>query len=184
MSTQPIVWSLILTSLLTAAAAICDLRSGLIPNRLVAAGAALTLTVGFALAAQSGLGGLSGYALSALLGLILVSVVPALLYRMGGLGGGDLKLLAVVGAALGPYLGLEAELYAFACVLLYAPARLLAEGKLRRAVQVCGSLMLQPFIPRKHRTQPLAAAELTEFRFGPAIFAGTLAVTVLRLAGA
>jgi len=183
MFTQPIVWSLLLTLLLTAAAAICDLRTGLIPNRLVAVGAALTLTLGFALAAEGGVSGLSGYAISALLGMVLVSIVPALLYRMGGLGGGDLKLLAVVGAALGPYLGLEAELYAFACVLLYAPARLLVEGKLRRAIQVCGSLMLQPFMPRKRRSKPLATQELTEFRFGPAIFAGTLAVTVLRLSG-
>lgn len=184
MLNQPIIWSLAITLLLTAAAAITDLRTGLIPNRLVAVGAALTLTVGAALAAQSGLAGLARYALSALVGLCIVSVVPALLYRMGGLGGGDLKLLAVVGAALGPYLGLEAELYAFACVLLYAPARLLLEGKLRRAAQVSGALMLRPFIPRRFRKKSLPLEELTEFRFGPAIFAGTLAVTVLHLSGA
>jgi prepilin peptidase CpaA len=173
-----VYWPLALTLLLTAAAAVWDLRTGMIPNRLVAAGAALTLLCSFALAAPGGLGALGRTGLSMLMGAVLVSIVPALLYRMGGLGGGDLKLLAVVGAALGPSLGLEAELYAFFVVLLYAPARLIFEGKLRRALTTSAALCLRPF---QRKPAPLNTEELTEFRFGPAIFAGTLAVALLQL---
>jgi Flp pilus assembly protein protease CpaA len=163
--------------LLTGAAAIYDLRTGLIPNRLVLAGALLLLPL-IAAVAQGALGRAS---VSLVLGVVLVSLVPALLYRLGGLGGGDVKLLAVVGAALGPQRGLEAELYAFTLVLFYAPLLLLLRGKLRQSLRVGGRLMLRPFLPSSRRAPAVDPRLLTEFRFGPAIFAGTAAVGVISL---
>ena len=165
---------------LTGAAALYDLRTGLIPNWLVLTGAALLLP----LMAAASQGALARTGISLILGVLLVSLVPALLYRLGGLGGGDLKLLAVVGAALGPQRGLEAELYAFTMVLFYAPLLLLWRGKLRESLRLGGSLMLRPFTPRSRRGPEPQPEQLTEFRFGPAIFAGTAAVAAFGIAGA
>jgi prepilin peptidase CpaA len=177
---QPVFWPLLLAVVLTGAAAIWDLRTGLIPNRLVAAGAIATIVLTVLVAAPRGSVAIGGALLSMLAGLVLVSLVPLLLYRMDGIGGGDVKLLAVVGAALGPYLGIEAEMYAFACVVLYAPARLVFEGKLIKSLRMSGMLLIRPLVPRHRRSEPTKVEELTAFRFGPAIFAGTLAVVVLR----
>jgi prepilin peptidase CpaA len=179
---EPAFWPLLLAVLLTGAAAIWDLRTGLIPNRLVGAGAAATIVLTLAIAVPRGFTGVGGALVSMLAGLVLVSIIPMLLYRLDGIGGGDVKLLAVVGAALGPYLGIEAELYAFMFVVLYAPARLLYEGRLIRTLRASGLLLVRPLVPRHRRPQPAKPEELTAFRFGPAIFAGTLAVVVMRIA--
>lgn len=181
MNLQPSLGPLLFAVVLTAAAALWDLRTGLIPNRLVAAGALGALLLHLALAAPGGPAAIGRALLLLALGMALVSLVPVLLYRMEGIGGGDVKLLAVVGAALGPYVGLAAELYAFAFVVLYAPARLLWEGKLIQTLRTTALLLVRPFIPRQRRPALAPAAELTSFRFGPAIFAGTLAAVLLRV---
>ena len=179
---QPMFWPLVLAVVLTGVAAIWDLRTGLIPNRLVAVGAIAVILLTVSVAAPRGMVAVGTAGLSMLSGLVLVSLVPLLLYRLDGIGGGDVKLLAVVGAALGPYLGMEAELYAFASVVLYAPARLLFEGKLIKSLRTTGLLIVRPLVPRHRRAEPAKLEELTAFRFGPAIFAGTLAVVMLRWA--
>lgn len=179
---QSAVYSLGFVVILTAVAAVQDLRTGLIPNRVVLAGAIVGLLVSWSSAAVSGgVSGLLGAIGLSLLGLALVGAVPMLLYRAGGIGGGDVKLLATVGAVLGPYMGLETELYAFSLTLLYAPARLIWEGKLLASMRTMGQLAVAPLIPRRLRKPRVAAAELTSFRFGPAIFLGTVLVVVLRL---
>ena len=179
---EPTFWPLLLAVVLTGAAAIWDLRTGLIPNHLVGAGAIATIVLSLAIAAPRGLPGVGGALVSMLAGSVLVSIVPLLLYGMDGIGGGDVKLLAVVGAGLGPYLGIEAELYAFMFIVLYAPARLLWEGKLIRTLRTSGLLLVRPLVPRHRRPKPAQPADLTPFRFGPAIFAGTLAAAVTRFA--
>ena len=179
---EPVFWPLLLAVVLTGVAAIWDLRTGLIPNRLVAAGAAATIVLTLAVAAPRGLPGVGGALVSMLAGLVIVSIIPLLLYRFDGIGGGDVKLLAVVGAALGPYMGIEAELYAFTFVVLYAPARLLYEGRLIRTLRTSGLLLVRPLVPQHRRPQPARPEELTAFRFGPAIFVGTLAVVAMRIA--
>jgi len=181
MTNAPELWIPLLASGLTAAAAICDLRTGLIPNRLVAWGAGATLLLTLALAYPHGTFAMVRALTSLALGLVMVSLIPVLLYRMDGLGGGDVKLLAVVGAALGPYAGLEAEMYAFACALLYAPMRLLWEGKLRQSLRTAARVFLRPLLPRSRQLHEPTAETMTAFRFGPAIFLGTLTSVVLRV---
>lgn len=179
---QPAFYSLCFVLLLTAVAAFQDLRTGLIPNRMVLGGVVIGLAISWTSAAVSGGGSSLPSAIGlSLLGLVLVGAVPLLLYRAGGIGGGDVKLLAAVGAVLGPFVGLEAELYAFSVTLLYAPARLLWEGKLLASMRMTGRLVVTPFVPRRMRKPEVEPSELTSFRFGPAIFLGTLVVTVLRL---
>jgi len=75
--------------------ALCDLRTRRVPNALTLGGAALGLLVNLLLAPPDGLTwALSGW----LLGLLLL-IVP---FTLRGIGGGDVKLLAAVGAWGGP----------------------------------------------------------------------------------
>lgn len=178
MSADPTPLLSIATLLLTAAAAVYDLRTGLIPNRLVASAAAALLCARLLPPALSGGGGAALAALAqGALGAVATACVPLLLYRTGGIGGGDVKLLAVVGLALGPLAGLTVELYAFALLLLYAPARLLYQGTLLRTLAASTSLLVRPFVPAARR-RPRPSAALTSFRFGPAIFLATAVFVV------
>lgn len=179
--TEPTSWPILVAVVLTAAAAIWDLRTGLIPNPLVAAGAVVALVLIVASAAPMGGIAVAKALLMMVAGAVLVSLVPVILYRLDGIGGGDVKLLAVVGAALGPYMGLEAELYAFASLLVYAPIVLAREGKLLQTMRNAGALMVRPLQRRADQAPPTPTTEMASFRFGPAIFVGTLAVACLRL---
>jgi prepilin peptidase CpaA len=181
--TNPSSLALLMVGLLTAVAAVWDLRTGEIPNRLVALGAALCTSVMLATSVLGGGASLLRTLVGMVLGLLLVTLVPFLLFRAGGMGGGDVKLLAVVGVALGPMLGLEAELYAFIAAMLYAPARLIWEGKLVRALKTTALLAVRPLLP-KHRRPEVAPSELTSLRFAPAIFVGTLAAAIHALGAA
>jgi prepilin peptidase CpaA len=97
------------------AAAILDLRTGKIPNVLT------YLAMVTALAVYGATQGLSGLGFSAAglgLGLAML-IVP---YAMGGMGAGDVKLMAAVGAALGPRGVFNAFLFAALAGGLYAAA--------------------------------------------------------------
>jgi prepilin peptidase CpaA len=174
MDLEPQACLLILAVLLSAAAALCDLRTGLIPNLLSGAAACVLLSASLALQlAAHGGGGIAPALLVALLGAIVTLCVPLCLYRLNGIGGGDVKLLGALGVGLGPLAGLELQLYAFALMLLYAPARLLYTGTLWRTLQTTSALLMRPFTRRASR-RPLDMAQFTSFRFGPAIFGGAL----------
>lgn len=176
--------ALLAALVLTGVAAVWDLRTGLIPNRLVLAGALVAWGMTCLLGYSHGLTSMVHGLVAMVAGALLVSLVPVVLYRLGGLGGGDVKLLAVLGATLGPYLGLEAELYAFVAALLYAPARLLWQGKLIPSLRTAGQLLLRSLLPRSKRGEPVPLEAMTSFRFGPAIFLGTAAVAALRFTSA
>jgi prepilin peptidase CpaA len=109
-------------------AAVHDAKSGHIPNWLVGLGLTLVAAGSFAaLAAGDGLAGL-GRAAGAGLGFVACGAVPLLLFRLRALGGGDVKLLATVGAQLGPTLGLELSFAAFLVAAAYWPLRSLRAG--------------------------------------------------------
>jgi prepilin peptidase CpaA len=172
--------------LFTALAGFVDYRTGQIPNRLVAVGALLGLClhyfVHFALIRQT------NQALTELLfaasinigvGLLGCAAVPLLLYRVGAMGGGDVKLLACVGIWAGPILGLQVELYAFVLAALYAPARLAYQGELFRLLGNSAALLRNPFLPKARRKE-VPQALLTELRFGPVVFFATALVALVR----
>jgi prepilin peptidase CpaA len=167
------IYFLVAAAIISAIAAATDLRTGEIPNWL-SLGALLVAPIAhliFALATH-----MTGHdALfeggSSLLGGIACAVVPAILYRQDAIGGGDVKLLAGVGALLQPRLGLEAEMYSFFAAGLIAPAFLAYEGKLFRTLKNTVLLALNPLLPKAKR-RPVEPALLTWFRFGPAIFIG------------
>jgi prepilin peptidase CpaA len=161
------------------AAAIADYRTGTIPNRLLISGAAAVLCVGVATAAaDGGWPGLGARLLSLAFGLLACGAVPLALYLCGALGGGDVKLLALCGAGLGPVIGMQAELYAFTLGALLALGRAAYEGTLLEALTGSAALITNPLLPKKLR-KPVAAGALRELRFGPAIAAGVGATLAL-----
>ena len=105
-------------------------------------------------------------------GAFLCAFVPFMLWRGGAMGGGDLKLLAAIGAIVRPMVGIEAEFYAFAAAAVIAPARLAWEGKLLRTLGNSMALALNPLLPKAKRRE-IPPEAMTWFRFGPAIAVGT-----------
>lgn len=86
---------LALTILLGAGACWFDLRDGKIPNKINGSAIAAGLLLNLAFNGTSGLlTALQGFGVG--LGLLLIP------YLMGGIGGGDVKLLAAIGALMGP----------------------------------------------------------------------------------
>jgi Flp pilus assembly protein protease CpaA len=103
--------------------------------------------------------------------------VPLLLYVCGGLGGGDLKLLVVCGAALGPFGMAHLQLYAFVLGGALALLRLTYRGVLlrtlwRSARAVCGQ--------RRGAGDGATQEPLETVRFAPAISLAALLVMAER----
>lgn len=170
---------LIAALVVTAIAAWTDWRKGEIPNWLTFG------SFGLALVAHAVVGYLAGgpktagaEALRSFVGAVACSLVPLLLYKLGGLLGGDLKLLIALGALLGPMLGIEAELYGFVAAAVYAPARLAYEGKLMRTLGNTAALVANPVLPKGKRRE-LAPEMMTWMRLGPSLFVGMCVTAVV-----
>lgn len=187
--------SLVAAGLVGVIAGVWDARTGRIPNRLTV-GALIA-----ALAVRGALEGRSGMA-SAALGLLLVSLVPVLLFtfsRGRGIGGGDVKVFAALGAWLGPVVGVEAQFLSFVC-LTFA-VLVLATWRGRLLEVLAGALELSPgrwivgrslgraVVGRRPRgddrseSMERSGAALTPVRMGPAIAVGTLLAAALEGAG-
>lgn len=110
-------------------------------------------------------------------GLLLCGLIPLLLYSRGGIGGGDVKLFAAIGALCMTMFGVEAEMYGFFVAALIAPARLAYEGKLLSTIKNAAILMVNPFLPATKKFQ-VQQEMMTWFRMGPAIFLGVLVMTI------
>src|SRR5439155_795014 len=79
------------------------------------------------------------------LGALSCAALPLLMYARGGMGGGDVKLFAAIGALALPLAGLEAQTYAFISALFIAPARLAYDGVLLRTVRNAFTMFMNPF---------------------------------------
>jgi prepilin peptidase CpaA len=171
-------WMLGAALVVSALAAWTDARTGEIPNWLTLVPLALAPVFHAALAfrsdpaASSAFGG-AGFSL---LGAAACSVIPLALYRAGAIGGGDTKLFAAIGAICRTELGLHAETYAFVLGMLYAVALVVHRGKL--AATLGNVFALFRGGPRGANGAEIAG-EMTEVRFGPAIFAGVVLTTCL-----
>jgi prepilin peptidase CpaA len=177
------LWHLLLIAAVAVAgvAAVFDWRTGEIPNWLTFGAIVLGLLGNALLGFRAG--GASEGALgagSSLLGMLVCGATPVLLYRVGGIGGGDVKLLIAIGALLRTSIGLEAELYAFVATTLYAPARLVYEGKLLRSLGNSLSILANPFRPEEKR-KTVDPELLSTVRFGPGIFLGTVVAAIVNM---
>ena len=164
----------------TAIGAVYDWRTGRIPNWLTLGALAAGL-LGHAawglMQTGSAMGAVRSLGFS-VLGAVACVAVPLLLYRMDAIGGGDVKMLAALGAMLRPMLGVEAEMYGFVAVALIMPARLAYEGKLKRVMLNTLAIATNPFRPKDKRKE-VPKEMLTEVRFGPGIFLGTCVTATL-----
>jgi prepilin peptidase CpaA len=156
-----------------AIAAVADLRSGSIPNWLtlgllalapiVRGGAVLIHGQGWGAAFFALSGSIAGAALSALL--------PLLLWHGGGLGLGDVKLFAAIGATCGAFVGMYAQSYAYVVAMVYAVVLIIRRKKFASTVANLKRLLTRS----RDKGGPEAAARhqgFTEIKFGPAILAG------------
>jgi prepilin peptidase CpaA len=120
--------------LVSTAACITDLRSRRIPNVLTFGGAAAAL--GFHLVT----GGPAGL-LQAGLGWVVGAAVFFIPFALGGMGGGDIKLLAALGAWLGPIPALWMAAYTGMAGAIMAILVATAHGYLGKAVKNVGLLL-------------------------------------------
>jgi prepilin peptidase CpaA len=159
---------------LTAIAAVWDHKTGEIPNWLTM-GAVAGGIVGHTLYGWHVAGFKTGLVEGAtsVAGLLFCSLAPAFMYWKGGMGGGDLKLYAGLGALCHPMLGIEMQMYSLIVAAIAAPARLAYEGRLFQVLSGSFAVFLNPFrAPEKRRAIPTEATAW--FRMGPAIFGGAL----------
>lgn len=123
-------------------AAVTDLRSGLIPNWLT-----FPVIVGAPLV-HGWLSG-PGALLRSLLALLLCGLVPYLMFRRGGMGGGDVKLFAALGALVGLGLGLQVQLVSMLLACFWGLGVLAFRGQLFAVLRRSLQLMLGNVLPRK-----------------------------------
>jgi prepilin peptidase CpaA len=158
----------------TGVAAIYDVRTGHVPNRLTLGALVAALVAHTAWGAVHGGATLAFSSLGAsLLGAVLCAVLPAVLFYARAMGGGDVKLFAAVGALLGGLRGFEVESWSFVAAMVIAPAYLAYKGTLFRTLANTVALVGNAFRAKGNR-RPMPPELMTWFRLAPAIFAGTL----------
>ncbi len=154
-----------------------DLRQRRIPNRLLAAALIAALVLHLSSGTPSAL--LTTFVAGFALGLLMF--LP--LYLLGGMAAGDVKLMATVGAFLGPALVFQASLATYICGGVLALAIVLVKRRARAAFNNAGAL-LHPLLLRLYgvRLAPPAApaASVGGMPYALAITAGTLAILWLR----
>jgi prepilin peptidase CpaA len=150
----------------TLIAAITDMRTSRIPNWLTYP---LLVVAPIASYFSGGVHPLVG----SLLGIVLCGAVPLLLFVRGAMGGGDVKLFAVLGGVLGPAAGVEVQFFAYVAVAFLLLARMAWDGKL---MVTMGNVLRAGFnlvVPERLQ-KPLEPSMLTSMRMGLAIFVATL----------
>lgn len=161
---DPILHGVVLA--LVGIAAFTDVRRGEIPNWLTLP--ALVI----APIAHGVVGGVNGL-LSSLMGLLVCSIVPLLVYYRGGMAGGDVKLFAAIGGVGGVYLGLEAQLLSLVAASIYAIGQLAWNGKLLTSLGNSLFIGLNPVLPRRFR-RTIPQELMHRIRLGAAILLGSL----------
>jgi prepilin peptidase CpaA len=187
----------LLCVVIAAVGAWTDYRTRQIPNWLTFSGIALGVLLqgilghhGFEaqqFGGQSALGGV----FHALLGVVVCGLPLWVLFRKeieredGTMdtvsGGGDVKILAAMGALLGMYYGLELVFLCLTATSVLTLARLAWHGRLLRVLSNALFLVLNPILPKKWRRR-ITAELLHKVRLGVPILLGTIMFAVHRLA--
>ena len=153
-----------------AAATVIDLRTRRIPNALTAGMA--SLGIGLAAAGATGVS-VPGAVFGILLGLLCMT--PG--YLLGATGAGDVKLMAAVGALVGPALVIPAFLFTAVAGGVLAVIVAASRNRLRATLAQTGKLVTAPGdAPRELK----AATSVSRFAYGPAIAAGTVLAVLIR----
>ena len=151
------------------AATIVDLRSRRIPNLLTAGMAG----VGIGLAA-SGISGLTPAA--SLFGIVLGLALMMPGHLLGATGAGDVKLMAAVGAIVGPAIVVSAFLFSAIAGGVLAIAVAIRRRRLSATLAGTGRMIAAP---TEARQEIRAATAANRFAYGPAIAAGSVIAALL-----
>lgn len=154
-----------------AAAAVTDARTGLIPNWVTLPPLCAAILIHLLV---QGAGGL----LFSLAGALACGIMPYLMFRIGSMGGGDVKLLAALGAIAGAQVGFEVELLGLVFAALYALVLLTFRGGLARTLLASLVLVINVFLPASRR-RPIPTTEMMPLRLGVPFLLGTLATLAL-----
>jgi prepilin peptidase CpaA len=131
---------------IVAVAAVIDLRTHRIPNWLTFPALALGLILQFVVSGPAGLG-------SASLGVLVGAGLFLIPYVLGGMGPGDVKLMGVVGAFMGPGGALWAALFAGVAGGVLALFWALVHGQVSRVLGRTGALVGAALDPRRRAAQ-------------------------------
>jgi prepilin peptidase CpaA len=161
---------LFVLSLGLAAAVYTDVRTRRIPNWLTAGMAAAGFGIAF--------GGGAVTPVQATLGLLagLALMMPG--HVIGATGAGDVKLMAAVGAVVGPDMAFRAFLYSAVAGGVFALAVAMRRGILANTLQDAGRLVTAPAVARAAIESP---SRMNRFAYGPAIAVGTLVSVMVTL---
>ncbi|RMH36660.1 MAG: hypothetical protein D6689_22015, partial [Deltaproteobacteria bacterium] len=124
-------------------------------------------------------GGWQAAALS-LAAAVACGLLPYAMFRKGAAGGGDVKLLAALGALGGIGIGLEAQLFGFAVAAIASLVKLAWHGQLWRTFANAARLAVNPVLPGRLR-RPIAPEAMATIRLGVPILAGTALAVWVRL---
>jgi prepilin peptidase CpaA len=154
--------------LLVVSAAINDLATRRIPNRLLLAGWALALPL-------HALGPGPGSALLAAFGGAATGLLVFLpLYLLRGTAAGDVKLMATVGAFVGPAAALQVAVLSWCAGGLLGLLIILRNGRLRQALANVRLLLAPLLMPGARLAPPPAQASVGGMPYGVAIAMGTV----------
>jgi prepilin peptidase CpaA len=129
-----------------AAAAVIDIRTHRIPNLLTFPALALALVLQFAFFGLQGL-------IAGVLGMLVGVGLFLLPFALGGMGAGDVKLMGVAGAFLGPVGALWAVLFSGVAGGVLAVVWGLLHGRLSRVFSRTASLMVAAVDARRRDAQ-------------------------------
>ena len=155
--------------ILLAAAVVTDLRSHRIPNILLAPALSLALLLNTVHAGADGLAlAAGGFAAGLLLFLPL--------YAIGGMGAGDVKLMAVVGSFVGPMVAIVAGLAAMVAGSVIGIVAIVWR-RVRPILELRAAQRLDPAVGLHAPDAPSSAPRqrLTYIAYAPAIAIGTVA---------
>lgn len=130
-----------------------DVGTRRIPNALTLSGMGIGLTLGaFSSGITGGLVSLGGLALA-----LAILIVP---FALGGIGGGDVKMMAAVGALVGPKVLLASLLVGMLLGGLVAAGVLWRRGRLREKLHATGAMVRSALLTRSW--DPLRAPASSE----------------------
>src|SRR5215510_12580191 len=161
----------IIVVLLTAVCVYTDLRHGKIYNKLTYPAVVLGIALSFL---QSNPDPYQSAA-----GLTGALLLYGLLRKLSGMGAGDVKLMAAVGAIKGLQFVIFSSLYIFGFGCLAGLVVLAWKGRLIPGFKWVALTVASVLVPRRER--PVLNAEMTTMPFAPAIFLGVVYVVYLEI---
>jgi len=161
--------------LLVTAAAITDLASRRIPNRLLLCGLAAALVL-HAISPAPGQALLAGFG-----GFLTGFLMFLPFYLVRGMAAGDVKMMATIGAFTGPAVALQIGIVAWCAGGVMAIAVIVFRGRLRLALNNLWQ-MLRALLLRLPLASTAGQTSAGSIPYGVAIAAGTIYVLVGRYA--